>query len=117
MFGRLVKLVALAAVAALIAGVWLGGRFPYGDKQLRTVDAVAVRHAAGLVLADEKDGDRQFGFLVRDILWTSASAHGEGDPPCLKERGRKVDVEIGFLSIRVPDGTTYHDQALWVRCP
>ena len=94
-------------------------RSPYGAKHLKTVDAVAKLESArtGLGLADEEDGDLQFAFDVRHIAWTSSSAHGDGNPPCLRREGKKVKVEIGYLDLSVPDGTTYDDQALWIRCP
>jgi hypothetical protein len=94
-------------------------RSPYGAKHLKAVDAVAKLENAevGLGMADEEDGDLQFGFDVHTIHWSSSSGHGEGDPPCLRREGKKVKVEIGYLDLAVPDGTTYNDQALWIRCP
>jgi hypothetical protein len=120
--GTLRKIITLALVGAVVAfavGVVLGMRSPYGAKHLKTVDAVAKleNREVGLGLADEEDGDLQFSFDVHHIAWTSSSAHGEGNPPCLRREGKKVKVEIGYLDLAAPDGTTYDDQALWIRCP
>ena len=116
---RIITLAVVGVVVALVVGFVLGTRSPSGAKHLKTVDAVAKLENAenGLGLADEEDGDLQFTFNVRTIHWSSGSDHGAGDPPCLKKQGRKVKVEIGYLDLAVPDGTTYEDQALWIRCP
>ncbi len=118
MLGKIVKIGIAVGVAALLLGIYVGNRLPYGDTPLRTVEAEAVLQdkASGLVLADEKDGDKQFSFVTAEILWTSGSEHGEGNPPCLRKSGQKVDVEIGYINVDAPDGTTYDDIALWVGC-
>ena len=118
MVKRLVLIGVVAVVAGLVAGAVWGMRSPYGAKHLKTVDAVAkLENAQGMGLADEEDGDLQFVFDVHTIHWTSGSAHGEGDPPCLTKKGKKVKVQIGYLALAEPDGTTYEGQALWIRCP
>lgn len=119
MTSRLVKLVLLTAVAALAVGFVLGTRSSAGAKHLKTVEAEAKLENAetGLGMADSIDGDEQFGFNVHTIHWSGPSGHGEGDPPCLTTPGKMVDVEIGYLDLATPDGPTYRDQALWVRCP
>lgn len=116
---RLVKLVLIAAAVALVAGFVLGTRSTAGAKHLKTVEAEAKLESAatGLALADATDGDEQFSFNVHTIAWASSSEHGESDPPCLRQAGKKVKVEIGYLDLTTPDGTTYHDVALWIRCP
>lgn len=117
MVSKLLKVVALAALVALALGAYVGTRLPYGDTHLRTTDATAQLERGGMVLADEKDGDRQFTFHVRSVHWTSGSEEGKGRPPCLRTVGTKVEVELGFTSVATPDGPTYYDQVLWVRCP
>ena len=119
MLRRIITLAVVGVVVALVVGFVLGTRSPNGTKHLKTVDAVAQLENAenGLALADEEDGDLQFAFDVHSIPWASGSAHGEGDPPCLRKPGRKVKVEIGYLKLSVPDGTTYDNVALWIRCP
>jgi hypothetical protein len=118
MVGRIVKIGIAIGLAALFLGIYIGNRMPYGDTELRTVDAHAVLQdrATGLVLADETDGDKQFSFLVEKILWTSGSEHGEGNPPCLRTPRQEVDVQIGYTDVAAPDGTTYESIALWVGC-
>ena len=118
MFGRLAKIGLAVGLVALFLGIYIGNRLPSGDTGLRTVDAEAVLQdrGTGLVVADEKDGDKQFSFVTRSVLWTSGSEHGDGDPPCLRRPGRKVDVEIGYVDVKAPDGTTYEEVALWVGC-
>jgi len=116
---RIITLAVVGVVVALVVGFVLGTRSPSGAKHLKTVDAVAKLENAenGLALADEEDGDLQFSFNVHSIHWTSGSEQGDGDPPCLTKPGRKVNVEIGYLDLAVPDGNTYEEQALWIRCP
>lgn len=118
MVGRIVKVGILVGLAALFLGIYIGNRLPFGDTELRTVDARAVLQdrTTGLVMADEEDGDKQFTFLVGEIFWTSGSEHGEGNPPCLRKPGREVDVQIGYTDVEAPDGTTYDEVALWVGC-
>ncbi len=119
MTSRLVKLVLLTAVAALAVGFVLGTRSSAGAKHLKTVSAEAKLEDPdnGLGMAEATDGDEQFVFNVHTIHWSGPSEHGEGNPPCLTTPGKMVAVEIGYLDLATPDGTTYHDQALWVRCP
>jgi len=119
MLRKTITLALVGVVVALAVGFVLGTRSPQGTKHLKTVDAVAQLEDAenGLALADEEDGDLQFTFNVHAIHWTSGSEQGDGDPPCLRKPGRKVDVEIGYLDLAVPDGNTYEEQALWIRCP
>ena len=119
MLRKIITLAIVGVVVALLVGFVLGTRSPQGAKHLKTVDAVAKLENAdnGLALADEEDGDLQFAFNVHTIHWSSGSEHGKGDPPCLTKPGRKVNVQMGYLDLAVPDGTTYEDQALWIRCP
>lgn len=117
MVSKLLKMVLLAAVAALALGAYVGTRLPYGDAHLRTTDATAQLERGGMVLADEDDGDRQFTFHVRSVHWQSGSEQGDGPPPCLRTVGTRVKVEVGYTSVATPDGPTYDDQVLWVRCP
>jgi hypothetical protein len=117
--GRIVKISLAAALAALVLGMYLGNKVPFGAKKLSMVEAVARLEdkQTGLVLADEKDGDRKFAFNVADIIWEDGSEHGEGNPPCLREKGKEVNVEIGALDVAVPEGPTVEDVAVFVRCP
>jgi len=119
MLRKIITLAIVGVVVALLVGFVLGTRSPQGAKHLKIVDAVAKLENAdnGLGLAEEEDGDLQFVFNVHTILWSSSSADGEGDPPCLRKPDRKVKVEIGYLKLAVPDGTTYDNVALWIRCP
>ena len=66
MFGRIVKISLAAGLAALLLGMYLGNKVPYGAKKLSMTEAVArlQDRQTGLVLADEKDGDKQFVFHV-----------------------------------------------------
>lgn len=115
---KLLKLVVLAAVVALALGAYVGTRLPLGDAHLSTTEATAqLENRQGLVLADETDGDRQFTFRADSVHWSDGSTWGEGPPPCLREVGRKVDVEIGHTSVALPEGGTRHDVVLWVGCP
>jgi hypothetical protein len=115
MIGRLVKLTLVVAVAALIVGIRLGATHaPWGPAPLKTVDATATyERGYGRATTDDK---QQFVFDVHRIPWASGSKVGKGDPPCLRTPGRKVDVEIGYRSIKLPDGRTSADVPLWVRC-
>jgi hypothetical protein len=117
--GRIVKISLAAALAALLLGVYLGNKVPFGAKTLSMVEAVArlENKQTGLVLAEEKDGDKQFAFTVADIIWEDGSEHGEGEPPCLRAEGKEINVEIGALDVSVPDGPTVKDVAVFVRCP
>ena len=118
MVGRIVKISLAAGLAALVLGMYLGNKVPFGAKKLSMVEAVArlENKQTGLVLAEEKDGDRKFAFNVADIIWEDGSEHGEGDPPCLREKGKEINVEIGALDVAVPDGPTVEDVAVFVRC-
>jgi len=117
--GRIVKISLAAGLAALLLGMYLGNKVPYGAKKLSMVEATAQleNRRTGLVLADEKDGDKQFTFHVGAIYWQDGSEEGDGDPPCLRQPGEEVDVEIGHLDVATPDGPTYEDVAVFVRCP
>lgn len=118
MVGRIVKIGIAVGVAALLLGMYLGNQVPYGAKKLSLVEATATLQdkRTGLVLADEKDGDEQFSFHVSSVFWDDGSQHGDGDPPCLREPGAEVDVEIGALDVATPDGPTFEDVAVFVRC-
>lgn len=119
MIGRLVKLSMVVALAGVALGIWLGAtRAPYGPTPLKTVDATAKYESPenGLGMAWTEDNEQQFTFDVRTILWTSESGSGQGDPPCLRTPQREADVEVGYRSVRLPDGKTIHDLALWLRC-
>lgn len=118
MVGRIVKIGIVVGLAALFLGIYIGNRMPYGDTEPRIVSAEAVRQQGrpGWVMADEKDGDKQFVFLTDKVLWTSGSGHGDSDPPCLRKPGREVDVEIGYTDVATPGGRTYKDIVLWVGC-
>jgi hypothetical protein len=116
MIGRLVKLSLMVAVAGVVVGIWLGAtRAPWGPAPLKTVDATAT-YENGFGRAATEDNKQQFVFDARRIPWASGSTVGKGDPPCLRTPGRKVDVEIGYRSIRLPDGRTSADVPLWLRC-
>ncbi|RJS45309.1 hypothetical protein [Nocardioides cavernaquae] len=116
MIGRLVKLSVLVGLAGVVVGVWLGStRATLGPAPLKTVDATAT-YENGFGRASTEDDEQQFVFDVRRIPWVSGSKVGKGDPPCLRTPGRKADVEIGYRDIRLPDGRTTADVALWIRC-
>jgi hypothetical protein len=116
MIGRLVKLSVVVAVAGVVVGIWLGAtRAPIGPAPLKTVDATAT-YENGFGRATTEDDEQHFVFDVRRIPWESDSKVGKGDPPCLRTPGRKADVEIGYRSIKLPDGRTSADMALWIRC-
>jgi hypothetical protein len=115
MIGRLVKLTLVVAAVAVIAGIRLGATHaPWGPAPLKTVDATATyERGYGRATTDDK---QQFVFDVRRIPWSAGTRVGQGNPPCLSTPGRKADVEIGYRSIRLPDGRTTADVALWLRC-
>lgn len=119
MVGRIVKIALVAGLAAMVLGIYIGNRLPYGDTHLKTVDAKAKLEdpGTGLGLADAIDGDEQFAFNVHEIRWTSAVDSGDGDPPCLRKPGKYADVEIGYTDVALPDGRTVEEIALWIRCP
>jgi hypothetical protein len=118
MIGRLVKLSFLVAVAAIATGIWLGAtRAALGAAPLKTVDATAQFESnRGIGIAWTEDKDQQFVFDVHRIPWASGSKVGKGDPPCLRTPGRKVEVKIGYRSIKLPDGRTSADVPLWISC-
>jgi hypothetical protein len=116
MIGRLVKLTVVVAIAAVAAGIWLGAtRLAWGPAPLKTVDATAT-YTKGVGRASTDGNDQQFVFDVHRIPWASGAKVGKGDPPCLRTPDTKVKVEIGYRSIRLPDGRTSADVPLWLKC-
>ncbi len=67
-----------------------------------------------LVMFDAEEGT-QLTLHADNLWWETASAGGEGDPPCLRRPGRKSDVEVGFLWVAGPDGGA-RSVPLWVKC-
>lgn len=119
MLRRLVTIAVVVAVAAFLVGMVVGQRSSYGTTHLKTVEAKAKLESkeTGLGMADSLDDDHQFAFNVHDIYWTDGSQDGDGDPPCLRKPKKYANVEIGYVELKVPDGPTYKDVALWIRCP
>ena len=108
--------VALVLLLAVAVGVFVGLRAPWGTKHPQVKEGIAMRANSvnDLVMFDAEDGT-QLTLYADSLWWVSDSSGGEGDPPCLRDPGKKSDVEVGFLSIAGPDGGA-RPQALWVRC-
>lgn len=116
---RTTKTAVLVAVGLLVVaalGVYVGLRAPWGTKHPQTKSGVAMRANADsdLVMFDADDGT-QLTLHTDGLWWESESAGGEGDPPCLREPGRNVAVEVGYLWVEGPSGGS-RPQAIWVKC-
>jgi hypothetical protein len=116
--GKPLSRVILAALLVLLlaAGVWIGARSPWGTKQPRVYDGIAMRanDENDLVLFDADDGT-QATFGADHTWWESESASGTGHAPCLRVPLRKADVEIGLMRAANPSGG-WHLEVVWVKC-
>lgn len=113
-----VPLIGLVAVVLVStgAGLWLGGRLPWGKATLTVESGTALLHdrREGFASFDGGDGF-QIGFDVESIVWSTGSTQGEGGPvPCLRE-GHQVAAQAGYRWVRLPDGGA-RPFLLWLRC-
>ena len=113
---RTVVLGVVSLVLALAAGAYAGTRAPWGTKHPQVKEGIAMRanNENDLVMFDAEDGT-QLTLYANNLWWESDRAGGEGNPPCLRGPGTKVDVEVGYLWIAGPGGGA-RPQPLWVKC-
>jgi hypothetical protein len=101
---------------AVAVGIYAGLRAPWGTKHPQVKEGIAMRanDENDLVMFDAEDGT-QLTLHADGLMWESDDTEGEGDPPCLRKPGRKVDVEVGIVSVAGPSGGA-RSAGVWVRC-
>lgn len=106
----------VVATLLLAIGAYTGLHSPKGTKHAQTKHGIAMRanEETDLVMFDADDGT-QVDVGADRIWWESASASGDGNPPCLRRPHEKADVEVGVMRIARPGGGWFQ-QAVWVRC-
>lgn len=97
-------------------GVYTGLRATWGTKHPQVKEGVAIRanDENDLVMFDANDGT-QLSLYAHSVSWESGNTGGHGDPPCLREPGQKVHVEVGVMWVAVPQGGA-RQIGLWLTC-
>lgn len=113
--------IAVAVVVGLLF-VWLGYaigvRTPWTAHHPRDLSGTAERIAANVPLAyfDPDDGER-VSFRLDDVVRSSGDRTGTNSvPPCLREMGQRVAVQVGLIEVTRPFGSGSYRRVLSVTC-
>lgn len=117
--GLRIALAVLAALLLVLLGYLAGVRSPWTAHHAHVMSGTAQRVAMDVPYAyfDPEGGDR-VGFRLDDVPWSSGGKTQPGRiPPCLRDVGERVEVQVGIIEIARPYGSGSYSKVLSVTCP
>jgi len=64
------------------------------------------------------DPDDRVAFRLDDVVWKAGDDADSGSiPPCLRDAGKRVSVQVGLIEVTRPYGSGSYQQVLSVTCP
>lgn len=114
--------VAVVAVSGLVLasmGYAIGARTPWTAHHPDDQSGTAERVAANVPLAYfDPDGGERVSFRPDNVVWKSGERTGSGSiPPCLREIGARVTVNVGVIEVTRPYGSGSYGKVLSLTCP
>lgn len=116
---RVVVWTTVVVTALVVVGYLVGLRSPWSAHHPQVVSGTASRVAADVPVATfTTEGGEDVWFPLDDVVWRSGDETGDDTvPPCLRESGVRVEVEVGLLEVTRPFGSGSYPHVLSVRCP
>jgi hypothetical protein len=66
----------------------------------------------------DPDHGERLAFRLDDVVWKSGDRTDSGSiPPCLRQAGERVNVQVGVIEVDRPYGSGPYQQVLSVTCP